>query len=54
MDKSGLIRYQKGTGADRFTRRDRLGKGTGIPSTVATCYEFDYDQVFEVLRPSEK
>jgi energy-coupling factor transporter ATP-binding protein EcfA2 len=41
MDKRELIRYTHGA----QTRKERIGRGTNIPSAPSVCYELVYDKV---------
>lgn len=41
MDKRDMLVYWNGT---QLTK-DRIGRGTNIPSTVSTCYELKYEKV---------
>jgi hypothetical protein len=41
MDKRGMVLYN----GSSQTMKERIGRGTGIPSIVSVCYELAYDSV---------
>jgi hypothetical protein len=46
MDRRGLLLAR----GENLVRKERLGKGTNIPGTPTTCYEFNFGKVFEALK----